>query len=250
MKGPGIDLSLLTWLQAQAALHADAVVVIPLGAAAKEHGPHLPLNTDWLQAEYYKQRVLAAAAVLALPTVGYSYYPAFAEYPGSVSLEHDTARDTITGICRSLARFGARRFYVINIGISTRRPLQAAAELLADEGLLLRYTDLAAERPVRAAIHREQEGGSHADLVETSAMLCIAPEVVDMSRAVRDFDPERGSGGLTRDPQGAGVYSPTGIYGDPRGATREKGERLVEELLQSILADIEDLSAACLPQAG
>jgi creatinine amidohydrolase len=160
----GFDLSRLTWPEAQPLLTAATVVVIPLGAATKEHGPHLPLNTDWLQAEYYQRRVLAAAPVVMMPTVGYSHYPAFVDYPGSVSLAHDTARDTIVDICASLARHGARRFYVINIGISTKRPLQAAAELLEADGVLLRYTDLAAERPIRAAIQREQEGGSHADL--------------------------------------------------------------------------------------
>ena len=244
----GVELARLSWLDAQAVLHAGAVVVIPLGAATKEHGPHLPLNTDWLQAEYFARRVLAAAEVVVAPTVGYSYYPAFVDYPGSVSLAHDTARDTLVDICRSLARHGARRFYAINIGISTKRPLQAGAALLEAEGVALRYTDLAAERPQRAAIQREQEGGSHADLVETSSMLYIAPDVVDMRKAVKDFHPERGSGGLTRDPDAPGVYSASGIYGDPTGATRDKGRVLVEELLQGILDDIGSLRTAALPQ--
>ena len=245
---PGIELARLTWLAAQAALNAETVVVIPLGAATKEHGPHLPLNTDWLQAEYYGRRVLEVAKVVVVPTLGYSHYPAFVEYPGSVSLSHDTARDTVVDICRSLARHGARRFYVINIGISTKRPLQAAARLLEAQGLALHYTDLAVERPVRAAIQREQEGGSHADLVETSAMLYIAPEVVDMRKAVKDFHTERDSGGLTRDPGGTGVYSASGIYGDPTGATHAKGRELVEELLQCILDDIEALGKTPLPE--
>lgn len=244
---PGTLLDILTWHQAQPLLLADPVVVIPLGAATKEHGPQLPLNTDWLQAEYYRARVLAVAPVLMLPTVAYGYYPAFVDYPGSVSLAHDTARDTVVGICRSLARHGARRFYVINIGISTKRPLQAAAELLAVDGVRLRWTDLAAPRPVRDALQRLQAGGSHADRMETSAMLHIAPGVVDMTKAVKDFHPERGSGGLTRDPQGEGVYSASGVYGDPTGATREQGEAVVEELLAQMLADIEALRLEALP---
>lgn len=244
---PGVELARLTWPEAEVLLHADTVAVIPLGAATKEHGPHLPLNTDWLQAEYFARRVREAAPVLLLPTVAYNHYPAFTEYPGSVSLGHDTARDTVVDICRSLERHGARRFYVINIGISTRRPLQDAATRLRDHGLLLHFTDLAAERPLRSAMQREQEGGSHADLLETSVMLYVAPEVVDMRKAVKDIHPERGRGGLTRDPQGGGVYSASGIYGDPTGATAERGRSLVDELLQGLLDDIAALQREPLP---
>src|SRR5260370_5174369 len=118
----------LSWIEAEKVLTASAVVVIPLGAASKEHGPHLKLKNDWLIAEYLKGRILSASDVVVAPTIGYSFYPAFVEYPGSTSLRFDTARDMVVDICRSLARFGPRRFYVINTGVSTLRPLAAAAE--------------------------------------------------------------------------------------------------------------------------
>ena len=246
-KALGVALDTLTWPQAEAVLTADTVAVIPLGAATKEHGPHLPLNTDWLQVEHLKRQVMAAADVVVLPTIAYSHYPAFTDYPGSVSLDAATARDTLLGIARSLARHGVRRVYVINYGISTNGPLQAAAETLAEEGVLLRFTDLTQAGPVKAALQRQQGDGSHADVVETSVMLHVAPEVVDMSLAVRDQHPDRGPGGLTRDPQGPGVYSPSGTYGDPTGATAELGAQLVGELLQAILQDIAALRGAVPP---
>jgi creatinine amidohydrolase len=78
-------------------------------------------------------------------------------------------------------------------------------------------------------------------------MLVIAPEAVDMSKAVKDFDPN-GAGGLSRK-QGTGVtYSPTGIWGDPTLATRKKGDAIVQAYLAALLADIEALRAAPLPQ--
>lgn len=243
-------LSPLTWQQAQAHLNASKVVLIPLGAATKEHGPHLPLNTDWLQAEHYAAQILKARPVLALPTLAYHYFPAFVDYPGSVSLSLDTARDMVLGICQSLARHGARRFYVVNIGVSTNRPLQAAAQALAAQGVLLRYTDLTQAGPVKAAIAAEQSAGSHADVVETSAMLHIAPGVVNMALAVCDGQQDRGPGGLSRDPQGSGVYSPSGVYGDATRATAEKGRALVAELLAGMLADIDALHGAALPPAA
>lgn len=245
----GLVLENLTWVEAEAYLGPDTVVVIPLGAAAKEHGPHLRLKNDWLIAEYLKRRVLEGAQVVVAPTIPYHFYPAFAEYPGSTTLRLETARDLVVDIVRSLARCGPRRFYVLNTGISTLRALAPAAEALAAEGVLLRYSDTrqlmgAAEKEVR-----RQEGGSHADEIETSMMLYIAPETVDMSRAARDYDAV-GQGPLTRVNGGPGTYSPTGIWGDATLATREKGERVVEALVAGVLRDIEDLRKAAPPASA
>lgn len=133
----------LTWDEAERVLTPDAVVVIPLGAECKEHGRHLPLNNDFLMAEYFKQRVLAAAPkeVIVAPTINYSFYPAFLEYPGSTSLSLETSRAMITDIVGSLAHYGPRRYYILNTGISTLKPLAQAAAELDKIGILLRYTD-------------------------------------------------------------------------------------------------------------
>jgi hypothetical protein len=69
----GVLLENLTWQEAEKALKPETVVVIPLGAAAKEHGPHLKLKNDWTMAEYYKRRVLKAADVVIAPTVNYHF---------------------------------------------------------------------------------------------------------------------------------------------------------------------------------
>jgi creatinine amidohydrolase len=244
----GVLLEQLTWQQAEKALTPETVVVIPLGAQAKEHGPHLPLANDWNIAEYMKQRVLKSADVVVAPTINYSYYPAFVEYPGSTTLRLETARDVIVDICRSLARFGPRRFYVLNTGISTLRALRPAAEVLAAEGIVLHFTDLL---KVLGEVEKEvarQEGGTHADELETSMMLYIAPKTVDMSKAVKDYHPGRtGKGPLRRTPTEEGVYSASGIYGDATLATRAKGKRLVEAMVSGVLADLEALRRAPVP---
>lgn len=245
---PGIRLEDLTWLEAERLLTPETVVVIPIGAAAKEHGPHLKLKNDLLLADYFTQCVLERADVVVAPTIAYHFYPAFVEYPGSTTLRLETARDLVVDIVRSLARFGPRRFYALNTGISTNRALAPAAEVLARDGILLRYTDLAALGPVHEEVC-SQERGSHADEGETSMMLWIAPETVEMAKAVKDCD-EKGQGGLTRDPAGVGTYSPTGIWGDPTLATREKGERLCAELVRILVADIEALRGASVPTAS
>lgn len=246
-RAKGVLLEDLTWVEAEKALTDKTVVVIPLGAAAKEHGPHLKLKNDWLMAEYLKRRVLEGSDVVVAPTVNYNFYPAFLEYPGSTSLRVETARDLIIDVCRSLARHGPRRFYVLNTGVSTLRALQPAAESLAKEGIVLRYTDLLKiTGPVVKAVGK-QEGGTHADEIETSMMLHMAPDTVDMRRAAKDYHPSA-ERGLTRDPKGRGVYSATGIYGDATLATKEKGEKITKALLEGIFAEIEDLRRSAAPQ--
>ena len=245
-KSKGILLEDLTWIEAEKILTDKTIVVIPIGAAAKEHGPHLKLKNDWLIAEFLKKRVLAESEVVIAPTVNYHFYPAFLEYPGSTSLRLETARDLIVDVCKSLARFGPRRFYVLNTGVSTLRALKPAADALASEGIILHYTDLLKTLgPIEKAISK-QEGGTHADEIETSMMLFMAPTTVDMKKAAKDYHPSA-ERGLTRNPKGKGVYSATGIYGDATLATRVKGEKITKALLDGILREIEELRQSRLP---
>jgi len=235
----GILLEDLTWPEAEKVLRPETVIVIPIGAESKEHGPHLKLKNDWLMAEYLKQRVLDQADVVVAPTVNYHYYPAFGEYPGSTTLRLETARDLMVDICRSLARYGPKRFYALNTGVSTLTALRPAAEILAKDGILLRFTNvLTIAQPVEDQV-KQEPGGTHADEIETSMMLFIAPDSVDMKKAVKDYHP--GKGGLTRDPNGKGAYSASGVYGDATLATREKGERLVRAMVANILKEIEEV---------
>jgi creatinine amidohydrolase len=235
----GILLEELTWREAEQVLRPDTLVVIPIGAECKEHGPHLKLKNDWLLAEYFKRAIMKSAAVVVAPTVNYHYYPSFVEYPGSTTLRLETARDLLVDICRSLARFGPRKFYALNTGVSTMTPLALTAEILTDEGIDFRYTDIRKLiDPVEAEV-KHQKGGTHADEIETSMMLFVAPASVDMSRAVQDYHPSP-KGGLTRNPKGEGSYSASGIYGDATLATRQKGEIVVRAVIDGILGEIQN----------
>jgi creatinine amidohydrolase len=243
----GVRLADLAWPGAGAVLRSETVVVLPVGAGAAEHGPHLRLNTDALLSDYLTQRVVGAADVVVAPALPYHFYPAFVEYPGSSSLTLDTARTMTTEIVRSLARFGPRRFYVLNTGLSTSRALEPAARALAAEGILLGYTDLAARLERASASVRQQEAGLHADEVETSMMLYIDQTVVDMRRAVKEYTPAAGPFQLTRTPGAAGMFSATGVSGDATLATREKGRVIVEALVTGILEDIDAIRRATPP---
>jgi len=218
-------------------------VVIPMGAESKEHGPHLKLKTDYLEAEYYKRQILARADVVVAPTINYGFYPAFVDYPGSTTLRLETARDMLVDICRGLARYGPKRFYALNTGVSTLRALAPAAQILGTEGIVLRYTNILEVGAEAEKQVKKEEGGTHADEIETSLMLYIDPGSVDMGKAVKDYHPSE-SGGLTRDPHKPGAYSASGIYGDATLATREKGEVVARATVEGMLREIEALRRA------
>jgi creatinine amidohydrolase len=246
----GIRLSDITWQQAESVLQPETVVVIPLGAGSKEHGPHLKLGNDAIVSDYLTSRVLDASDVVVAPPLAYHFYPAFTEYPGSTSLTLDTARTLSVEAITGLARFGPRRFYVLNTGVSTTRALDPAARLLASQGILLSYTDLAGHLDRASASIRQEEGGTHADEIETSMMLYIDPASVDMRRAVKEYAPSPGPLQLTRRRGVPGTYSESGVWGDATLATREKGRTVVEGLVGAILQDIEVLRHATPPAPG
>jgi creatinine amidohydrolase len=232
-----------SWREAEQLLSQGATLLLPIGARLKEHGLHLPLNNDWLLAEYLTRRLVEQLPVLALPTVPYGYYPAFVEYPGSINIARDTFRDTVCDICRSLARHGGRRIYALNTGISTNWALEPARLLLQGEGIAFEFSDLHELLPPIVDPLREQPQGTHADEIETSMMLYICPERVRMDLAERDIDPRHDRGRLTRQANSpTGVYSQTGAWGDPTLATTEKGRIITELLVSRLVEKISEFS--------
>ncbi|MHA1198856.1 MAG: creatininase family protein [Candidatus Heimdallarchaeaceae archaeon] len=238
-----VNLEKLTWIEAEEAIRKHDVVLIALGARTKEHGPHLPLNNDFTMAEYLKEQVSKEVPVIILPTLQYGYYPAFLEYPGSISLQHDTFKNVIIDICNSFNGYGIRKFYILNTGVSTLRPLKDAAEELEKKDVILHYFSILETDKKYSKNLLQQEGGTHADEGETSIMLHIAPESVNMGKAVKDYDNRPDRKGLTRDPDGDGVYSPTGIWGNPTLATREKGKELTKFMIEDITSQIRYLKS-------
>jgi creatinine amidohydrolase len=183
--------------------------------------------------------VIAAADVVLAPPINYSYYPAFVNYPGSTTLTSDTARDMVVQIVKSLAAHGPKRFYILNTGVSTVGPLKAAQSALAAEGIVMRFTDILAVAGDTVKAVTQQPEGTHADEIETSMMLYIAPMTVDMTKLVKEFP--TGTGPLTPIAGAPGRFSASGVYGDATLATRAKGEKVVEATVAGILAEIEEL---------
>jgi creatinine amidohydrolase len=217
------------------------VVLIALGSRLKEHGPHLPLNNDYIMTEKLTEIVIKQVPVIVLPTLQYGFYPSFLEYPGSVSINEEAFKDFIVDICKSMNGYGKRKFYILNTGISTLRPLKKAAEELQKSDIVLSYLNILKIELKTDKKLLEQEGGTHADEGETSIMLYLAPEIVNMNKAIKDYDPRYNRKGLTRNPKGPGIYSSTGVYGDPTLATKEKGKILVESIINEVVSEIEKM---------
>jgi creatinine amidohydrolase len=225
------------------ALEQYDVAVLPLGAASKEHGYHLPNQTDYLEAEAFKQAVVDRLPVLMLPTFGFGYYPAFVDWPGSLHLSPTTFRMVIGDVSDCLAEAGIRKMFLLDTGLSTRPVLEIVAREAQSRHNIL--VAIAAETGATAGRKLfSGDSGTHANDAETSLMLAIAPEQVDMSLAVHDSRPSTILARL--DPaappafvQGGRIRSESGVFGDPTVASREKGEAYFEAKINDLIEFLE-----------
>ena len=222
-----------------------AAAILPVGAAAKQHGFHLPLNTDRIQAEFLASKLAARIDALVWPTLTYGHYPAFVEYAGSISLSAATFEAMVTEIASDILSHGCRAVLVLDTGISTRVSVERAqARLKIGNALHLRIHDGPRYRRAAAALAR-QDHGSHADELETSLMLALAPDLVEMSRA--EASPalkHEAPGPLTPSEVSSPNYSRSGSYGDPTLATRAKGEVLLAAMLDDLAEQATTFLAA------
>jgi creatinine amidohydrolase len=231
---PGAFAAELAWPDVEKRIQSGAIAVLPVGAAAKEHGRHLPLNTDQLQAEWLAERLIEKANVLVWPTLTYGHYPAFTDYPGGCSLSTATFENLMEEILQSILGNGSKSPLILNTGISTIAPLEG---VIARMGRQIKLANVYQGRRYLKTeeIIRQQPRGSHADELETSIMLAIAPDKVNLSRAIPWAEREIQAGALVRNDKSHPNYSPDGVYGDPTLATRKKGELLLKAMLEDIL---------------
>jgi creatinine amidohydrolase len=224
----------LTWDQVARRIDNGAAAILPVGAGAKEHGFHLPMNADRIQAEWLAARLASRIDGAIWPTVSYGYYPAFVDYPGSASLSAPTFESLIQEIAAGIMRYGCRALFVLDTGISTLTPVDRALVGNPD-ALHLKVHD--GPRYRRAAKDvAGQSHGSHADELETSLMLVLAPDLVDMSRA--EASPaltHEAPGPLTRSDASSPNYSRSGSFGDPTLATSAKGKILLAAMVDDMV---------------
>ncbi len=223
-------------------LTPDSVLVQPVGAI-EHHGPHLPLSCDLLVAD-----ALATAAVEArgddldlwlLPPLAYTKSNEHAWAPGTVWLSAQTLLAVLADVARSLATTPARRLVFLNGHGGNSALLQVACRdvrLATGMRTFLLHPGVPVDQG-GAGAPGELGFGVHGGTDETSVVMHLRPDLVDLSLAVRSV-PEHLAGhryvrfggpvsfGWTSDDFGT-----AGVVGDPTAATPERGRELWEAMV-------------------
>jgi creatinine amidohydrolase len=240
----GTILSEKTYEEVSQIINEETILVLPIGGAAKEHGPHLPCGTDFYIVEELAQRIAEKCDVVVLPTLSYGYYPAFVEWPGSISINGRVFMDMVSDIIRPFASIGVKKFLLLDIGVSTQPPLKMIASDLHNElGIYVAVTDFSEIwGDIKDEICQQKEGG-HADEAETSLMLTIKPELVKMEKAIEEYREHIKSTVVNKRKMiniSRKMTSQHGIHGNPTFATKEKGALILEKSVAIIKGFLEE----------
>jgi creatinine amidohydrolase len=234
----------MRWDEVAQRIRDGAVAILPIGAAAKQHGFHLPLNTDRIQAEWLAGKMAEKTDALIWPTLTYGHYPAFVEYARNSSLSDSTFETLVREIAAAILAGNCRKLFVLNTGISTLAPVDRALTRLNVGRVKHLWIHGGPRYRAVARQLTEQGHGSHADELETSLMLALAPQLVDMARA--EASPTRKQqtpGALTPSDPDSPNYSRSGSYGDPTLATSAKGELLLAAMLDDLNEQMASFAA-------
>ena len=233
------------------------VAVFPV-AAVEQHGPHLPVRVDSAINAGILERVAARlpddlpALILPMQPVGKSVE--HTAYPGTLTLEYDTLARVWFEIARSVWRTGCRRIVFANSHGGQPQVVEIVCrELRVQLGMFAvsaRVTGTADLSSLFSA--EEMKHGIHGGEYETSALLALHPDLVEMEHA-GNFEPvsvemEREGGALT--PEGAIGYGwqaqdlhPSGACGDAAAADAERGERALDLAAESFVALLREVAA-------
>ncbi len=231
-------------LQALAA-NGTTVAVLPIGAV-EQHGPHLPVGTDFLFAqditELTMSKVRSLAQFLVLPPIIYGLSIEHLHVPGTLTLMPNTLISLLTDIGESLLRLGVKSLVLINGHGGNDSAIQIAGRLLRDKGMRLYMVDGGAIRN-RLGAH---EYDVHADAIETSAMLAKHPQWVDtekitpaLSSSVEQWHRSADSRGDLISTWYIEDISVEGVVGEPIFATAEYGEEFMEKQAEQIARALE-----------
>lgn len=217
---------------------ADAIVLLPV-ASTEQHGPHLATGVDTLLCGEICRRAaleLVARGVPAVvaPTLWAGLAEHHVAFGGSFSLTVATYHALLRDLCGSVLRAGFRRLVVVNGHGGNMSALNAiSADLTRELAAPIAVTTywLLAEEAI-SAILEDQRSVLHACEAETSMMMARAPDLVDTTRLAQAVGPmaERAGSVLNQPLQrwrSFAEITETGVIGDARRASAEKGERLL-----------------------
>ncbi|MEM2908356.1 MAG: creatininase family protein [Candidatus Hadarchaeales archaeon] len=224
----------LTWKQVEEYLRRRDDVIMPVGST-EEHGYHLPLSTDTIIAFELAKAVGERLGILVMPSIPYGVCRHTAPYPGTTGVGFDSLRDFVRDILDDLWSKGFKVFYLItgHAGSAHKVALREAGRSLVAKGAEVYVID-----PYEVKISDLLEGEmplfpGHADEVETSLMLYLRRELVDGEK-IADELPKLERFRLTEERPTA-----SGVFGRPTLASREKGERIFNRMVDEVIKIIE-----------
>lgn len=262
MKPPTVFLGEMTDREVEAFLRDHQTVIVPTGST-EQHGPHGPLLTDVLIPQEVARRVAPRVGAVVAPPINYSLSYPHTGFTGLVQIRIPTFMALIEDLCASLASIGFRRIIFLNGHYDNTYAIAYACANAADrlpDGTVafpVNYWD--GMTPEQAAEFFDPSNGLHANRGETSAVLAINPDLVDMDQANAEMPPFPDV--MSPAPVHVAFFfsSPgsvhratrSGTWGDAREATAEFGERYLEVVTDAtarMLEDVERTQAAMPPR--
>ncbi|KRE67749.1 creatinine amidohydrolase [Arthrobacter sp. Soil736] len=248
------NLAELSGPAAASMLAPSSVVVVPTGAV-EHHGPHLPLITDYLLADSVGSSAVERAAaagidVWMLPTLAYTKSDEHAWAPGTVWLSWDAMMKTVIDIGRSVATTPARTLVFLNGHGGNVALLQVALrEIRRRFGLNTFLIGVQVSADGVEPPEEECDLGIHGGHGETSLIMHIRPDLVDMSLAERNVPSHIADAeyiGFHSKPVSFGWLSddfgPSGVIGDPTRANTADGAAIFEAAVSQATAALVEIS--------
>jgi creatinine amidohydrolase len=236
-------------LRAKAA--ADAIVVLPV-ASMEQHGPHLPVGVDTILCEGVckagAERVVADVPVVVAPTLWCGMAEHHMAFGGTFTFDIPTYRAVLLALLKSIERHGFTRVFIVNGHGGNIAALNAFLPDFARETRLkvraATYFELAASD--LAPVLEDQKVVHHACEVETSLMMVVAPDLVKRDRLSEAFGGVAGSNApdtwYAKPARFRSFkdFTPSGVNGDARRASRAKGEKLLAICADGLAAALRD----------
>ncbi|QDU80930.1 Creatinine amidohydrolase [Polystyrenella longa] len=233
------------------------VAVLPIGAT-EPHNLHLPYGTDTIQVETMAARACERAykkggKVIMLPPLPYGTETNMIEYPFAMNLQPSTILNVISDFCEALETQGIYKLVIVNgHGGNDFKPL--LRELLVQTEVNLFLCDWFRGIAADAVPEIFEQPGDHADEVETSLVMAIRPELVgkdpDTGKLIADDGSTRASRFEAVNKGWVSISRPFGLLttntgsGNPHAATPEKGEKLLNLIVERLGDFLFDLSEA------